>query len=323
MDWQAFKTTHPLQDCPDTYTCGDQPAICPLESFGLIKISGDDAGVFLQNITSNNFDGVEDDKTVTAAVCNPKGRMLATFSAVRHNGAYYLAMPRELIDKTVKYLGMFVLAAKVTLEDVSDAMPGIGIVCATEKLSGPGEDSLTIDFPDRLYPRAQIYLQPEALESLWEQLTARGYTPMTSQVWHQCSIRCGFVQVLAATDGKLVPQMANLDLLGGISFSKGCYPGQEIVARMHYLGKLKKRTYIFSTSDNALAAGDEICREDSSDPCGTVADICLGDARSYGLATLNIADRDTKLCTSSGATLMIEPCPYEIADNSYDPEKSD
>ncbi len=311
--------TRELQKCPDTYMPADCPAVCLLESFGLIKVSGEDAGTFLQNLCSNDFAAMQDGATSLGALCNPKGRMLATFRAVRCADAYYLALPREIVDKTIRRLTMFVLAAKVVLEDVSDGMPGIGVI--GDAKGADIADVPVIRLDDGLCPRRMIY--PQAIDSVWQQLVADGYTPMEPKLWRQCDIRSGFAQALAATDAKLVPQMGNLDLLGGVSFSKGCYPGQEIVARMHYLGNLKKRTYIFSTPDNALATGDEVSRADSATACGTIVDFCAGETISYGLATLAIADHNAPLrATKTDAALTLEPCPYEIRSNSHDPEKA-
>lgn len=309
-----------LQPCPDTYVPSDRPAICPLDSFGLIQVSGDDAETFLQNLSSNDFSAVKNGISALGGICNPKGRMLATFLAIRYNDSYYLAIPREIVDKIVRHLRTFVLMAKVTIEDVSNAMPAIGVIGGKEK-SGIA-DTPVMNIADNFCLRQMIYLRPEAIDTAWQQLINTGYTPLEPAVWHQCDIRSGLVRVLAATSGKLLPQVGNLDLLGGISFSKGCYPGQEIVARMHYLGKLKKRSYVFSTPDNTLTVGDEISRQDSSAACGTIIDFCPGTVISYGLATLGIADHDSPLRASAGSPVTLEPCPYEIRGNSYDPEKT-
>ena len=285
-----------------------QPVVCPLEHAGLIKVGGSDAQTFLHSLASNDFLELAPGKTGFGAICNPKGRMLATFLAVQHNGAYYLALPRETAGPIISHLRMFVLASKVELHNLSRDLPGIGLIGTEPPTDDP--EAVVITHPDRT--RTQVHAPQRKLAALWADKTGT-CAAGPSSVWHERDIRGGFAWVYAATSGKLVPQTANLDLTGGISFSKGCYPGQEVVARLHYLGKLKKRTYLFSCAHQEVAAGDDVYHTDQTTACGIVVDFCAGDRRCYGLAAINMADRDKELCAGAArAALTIEPDPYEI-----------
>lgn len=340
---------------------GGAGIVCPLDYFGVLKISGEDAEDFLHNQTSNDLRELDAGEARLAALCNPKGRMYCSFFAFggrAAGGAWYLQMPRERVAPVMKRLSMFVLRAKVELSDVSDELPGFGVMGAAagevpERAAGAasgvsanvadadaasaGADVGTAGAAGKadagaavaafkaagIQPRAAIYADAETLIELWRAAVQQGCRAMTCDAWRCCDIRSGIAHVNDATSEELVPQMANMDLLGGVSFSKGCYPGQEIVARTHYLGKLKRRTYLFSSDGRDVTAGAPVFSDQQTEPCGQVVDFCpLPDGPSPGLAMLRMAAAGDTLHIGApdGATLSIGAQPYEISAKSHNPE---
>lgn len=309
---------------------GGAGIVCPLDYFGVLKISGEDAEDFLHNQTSNDLRELDAGEARLAALCNPKGRMYCSFFAFggrAAGGAWYLQMPRERVAPVMKRLSMFVLRAKVELSDVSDELPGFGVMgaAAGEVLEqAAGANAAVMAFKAAgIQPRAAIYADAETLIELWRAAVQKGCRAMTCDAWRCCDIQSGIAYINDATSEELVPQMANMDLLGGVSFSKGCYPGQEIVARTHYLGKLKRRTYLFSSDGRDVAAGAPVFSDRQTEPCGQVVDFCpLPDGPSPGLAMLRMAAAGDTLHIGApdGATLSIGAQPYEISAKSHNPE---
>jgi hypothetical protein len=229
-------------------------SLCALSHLGLIKAHGADTLTFLQGQLTNDVYQVSYEYGQLTAYCSLKGRVLALFRLFQRDAGYYLATLREQVEPMIKRLRLFILRSQVRLEDASDELPGIG-------LSGPnaarllasalgrapaGVDSVVqsaeltaIGLPGE-QPRFALYGPVERLQPLWQTL-AREATPSGPEAWRLLDICAGLPTVYAATADTFVPQMINLQLLGGISLKKGCYVGQEVIARTHYLGQLKRR----------------------------------------------------------------------------------
>jgi len=370
-EWIAGERLHEVRSAD--LDLGGAGIVCPLDCFGVLKISGEDAEDFLHNQASNDLRELAAGEARLAALCNPKGRMYCSFFAFggrAAGGAWYLQMPRERVAPVMKRLSMFVLRAKVELSDVSDELPGFGVIGAAAgevmrqaanaadaasasadaggaagnagagTASGAGAsaaDESTASAADNtragatvaafkaagIHPRAAIYADAETLVELWRAAAQQGCRAMTCDAWRCCDIQSGIAHINDATSEELVPQMANMDLLGGVSFSKGCYPGQEIVARTHYLGKLKRRTYLFSSDARDVAAGAPVFSDRQTEPCGQVVDFCrMPDGPSPGLAMLRMAAAGDTLHIGApdGATLSIGAQPCQISDKSHNPE---
>lgn len=224
---------------------------------GLIAIRGDDAEQFLQGQFTNDIRNVDDKQTQLSGYCSPKGRLLSNFLIFRHQDSYFLRLPKALIEETVKRLKMFVLMSKVIIEDISESQIHIGYSgpnaekelsdqlgdVPTEHFSSCHKDELTIIRLPGKNPRFEILGPMEKIIELWEALDVRG-TPVGPEVWSWLSIQNGLPLITPPTVDTFVPQMINMQLINGVSFKKGCYTGQEIVARMQYLGKLKRRMYL-------------------------------------------------------------------------------
>ncbi len=332
MEWSEWIAGEDLQGVHSAdLDLGGAGIVCPLDYFGVLKISGEDAETFLHNQASNDLRALGANEARPAVLCNPKGRMYCSFLAFggrSESGAWYLQMPRERVAPVMKRLSMFVLRAKVELADWSDELPAFGVIGAAadallEQMAGA--DAAVAAFKVAgVQPRVAVYADGGALIELWQAAVQAGCRPMTCDAWRCCDIRSGIPYITDATSEKLVPQMANIDLLGGVSFSKGCYPGQEIVARTHYLGKLKRRMYLFSSEAPDVAAGAEIFSDRQSEPCGQVVDFCpLADGPSPGLAMLRIAAAGDSLHIGApdGAALSIGAQPYEVKAESHNPEE--
>ena len=250
----------------------DKSYICDLSDYGLIKASGEDAQNFLHGQFTNDLNQVTTTTSQLSSYCNPKGRMLSIFRIYKRDDDYFLLMSKSVIEATLKKLTMFKLMAKVDLVEVSDDFVVLG-------LAGPGTKSLlkenNISFPEKIddtiqqnhftsirYPSETIRLlfisSPEEAISIWGKF-ADEVIRTNSSIWNLHDIHAGIPQITSEIFEAFTPQMVNLDLIGGVNFQKGCYPGQEVVARTHYLGKPNRRMYRISINTNNLPKpGDNI-----------------------------------------------------------------
>lgn len=228
-----------------------------LSHTGLIAIRGDDAEQFLQGQFTNDIHKVDNEHAQISGYCSPKGRLLSNFLIFRRNDSYFLRLPKPLIENTIKRLKMFVLMSKVVLEDTSESQIHIGYCGpnAEKELSAlfenlPNKDlgtlqtgAVTIIRLPGKNPRFEILGPLDDIKKLWTALNVRG-APVGSEVWSWLTIQNGLPIITEGTVDAFVPQMVNMQFIDGVSFKKGCYTGQEIVARMQYLGKLKRRMYL-------------------------------------------------------------------------------
>jgi len=249
---------------------GTPTVMVPLLHWHLWKASGDDARAFLQGQLTNDIHLVTVDQAQFSAYCNPKGRMLATFQVFERSGALFLLTHRDLSEATIKRLRMYVLRAKATFVNSSGEFAVVGLAGpkAAEALrsilpAGAPRDSFSVisdgDTTVIRLPgpndRFEVIAPIELMKQHWISLQGVA-TPVGTFAWDWFDIMSGLPTVVSATVEEFVPQMANLDLIDGVNFKKGCYPGQEIVARMHYLGSLKQRMVrAKSSSGNVPAAG--------------------------------------------------------------------
>jgi tRNA-modifying protein YgfZ len=274
--WQQFLISQSAQfnDSGEaTFISPAAPAsgqLFDLSSNGLIAVSGDDALTFLQGQFTNDIKLVQEAAQFTG-YCTAKGRLLALFYAFSINEIIYLQCPRTLIPELVKRLRMFVMRSKVVVEDVSEQFVILGLASADSAAhiqhlplhahqSSQTPFGTLIRLPDSHgKQRAQLIIAIAQAEQAWTTLAAT-FNPTDSQQWDTLEIQAGIPQVYKATQEQFVPQMVNLDALNGINFKKGCYTGQEIVARTHYLGKVKRRTLLATLPDTAIApqVGDPV-----------------------------------------------------------------
>ncbi len=264
----AYNDASPGQQSTTTMTQAEREKglICELPELGVIRVSGPDARTFLQGQLTNDIDQVTPDRGQLSAHCTPKGRMLAIFLIFQQGEDLFLVLPRERLPAMLQRLRMFVLRAQVRLEDVSDTLPLHGIGGEIDET--PGEPWATAEHQGSTWlrlpgPSRWLVAGPaEGVNALDAQAAPEGW-------WRLMNVRGALPMVYEATAEAWVPQMCNLDLLGGISFSKGCYTGQEVVARMKYLGQLKRRMYRARCSDEAAPKpGDALFSPESKSAQG-------------------------------------------------------
>ncbi len=305
---------------------------CDLSQFGTLRVSGEDAQSFLQNLLSNDMNEVSDSRAQLSSLNDAKGRLLATMLVSRVRDAFVLQLPRVLCDAIRKKLALYVLRAKVNIADASDEIVSVG-------LSGPNIPAI-LPAPFGELPGLRFGVIPTALgetikidamrwqinthasqaSSLWSALSERG-RPVGSECWDWLNIRSGIPVILPQTQEQLVAQMANLELIGGVSFKKGCYPGQEIVARMQYLGKPKRRMYLAHLgSREAPQAGDKLFSADMGNQAsGMIVNAAHAPKGGYDvLASVQTSSRQTQTVhwkTLTGDSLQFLPMPYPLSDD--------
>ncbi len=240
---------------------------------GLIGVSGEDAASFLHNLLTNDITHIPADGARHAGLCTAKGRLIASFLIWREGPDYLLQLSADILPGILKKLSMFVLRSKVKLADVSGERTLIGVVgCQT----GPAEPMRTASFQGgtaiRLDARRCIIAVPTGEVANIADKLGELVTPGQLSDWHLAEIAAGIPRIVAATQEAFVPQMVNYEVaaVGGVSFKKGCYPGQEVVARTHYLGKVKRRMYRASL-DLPFPPGTAVYTSETGDQhCGAV-----------------------------------------------------
>lgn len=301
--------------------CIKDASVCRLDHLGLIRVSGADAQQFLSNLLSCKI-CTEQDHLQLCTICNPKGRIISCFTAFCKGADIYLQMPTELIAQTIAYLKKYVLMSKVELDDVTAELVSIGYIAT---LPNALDDRTTVfRAPGNLVERYIAYTPADYSEQLQQQAMESGCRAVSHHVWHCCDIAEGIPSIYLATSEQLTPQMINLDLLGAISFSKGCYPGQEIIARTHYLGKLKRRAYLFTVESCDVEAGIPVYVEGEEEPCGQIVDSCsVEDRYAIALASIKIKSLNAQLhikLDSNVVPLTLEKMPYSVTETSFDAE---
>lgn len=312
--------------------------ICDLSHYGLIAIYGDDAPSFLQSQFSNDVQLVNAQRSQLSSYCTPKGRMLANFHIFQRKETYFLRLPRLLLEPILKRLQMYVLRSQVTLEDASSSLVRIGI-------SGPDASSmlseaLTFPPPEQInetsthnditvvnmagcQPRYEIYGLLEPVQDLWNRLNVH-CAPVGADCWGLLNVLAGIPMIQPATSEAFVPQMTNLELIDGVNFKKGCYPGQEIVSRMQYLGNLKRRMYRIQITADQADPGDEIVSDEKTENTvvGRIVEAYPdSNGELAGLAVLQIsvveANSKLRLKAEKNSEVRLASLPYSLTGNDY------
>lgn len=246
--------------------------MCDLSHLGLLQLDGTDATSFLQGQVTNDVKSLDGHVAHYSGYCNPKGRMLAIFLAFAHYDHLHLQMPKELVESIAKRLKMYVMRSKVQITDVSSSIIKFGLSGhhATELLN-----PLFNQVPQQAYelvslengallklpgatPRYEIFSDSTNAPIIWNALKQQA-TMVGAEGWEWLEIQAGIPEVTRKTQEEFVPQMLNLDALNAINYKKGCYTGQEIVARTHYLGKVKRRMQLAHIGSEAKPElGDDI-----------------------------------------------------------------
>lgn len=299
---------------------------CDLSQFGMLRVSGADAQSFLQNLLSNDIRAVDASHAQLSSFNSAKGRMLAVLLIWRDGEDYVLQLPATICEAMRKKLSMYVLRAQVKISDASNERITMGIsgkeaerilqqVCDTVPQQDYACTRATNTVILRINAtRYQLDTTVQNAAQLWQKL---GLPAVGSGCWDWLNIRSGIPVVVPQTQEEFVPQMANLDALGGINFKKGCYPGQEIVARMHYLGKLKRRMYLAHLScADAPKPGDELFSADmEGQASGMIANVAASPDGGYDmLAVIQTASAESSVVKTAGdVVLELLPLPYSLS----------
>lgn len=304
-----------------------------LSHLGLIRVAGDEAETFLQGQLTNDIRLLKPDTSQLGSFCSPKGRMLASFRLFRLGDAIYLQLPRERLAPILQRLRMFVLRAKVSIDDASDELAQIGLAgdCALGilgDLAGPEVDAAVqregicaVRLPgDR--PRFLLAGEPDAVRARWEHAAHRA-RPANAASWRLLDIRAGIPTVYEQTAEAFVPQMVNLQLVNGVSFTKGCYTGQEVVARMQYLGKLKRRMYrVRFDAERCPAPATELFSPTSESGQGPGRVVVAAPGAEGGCEALVVVETDIagsadiRVGDADGPVLTFLDLPYAFEDST-------
>lgn len=300
--------------------------LVPLADRRVLRARGADADAFLQGQLSNDLRELSARRAQLSSYSTPKGRVLALFVLLRRPDAIWLETQASVAAATLKRLRMFVLRSKLTLDDAGDEAVALG-------LSGPNAASILAEAglpapeivwgcidsgaitvvrrPGRDHARYTLHGSAHALADVWPRLAAKA-RPAGTPAWRLLDLLAGLPAIHPETSEQHVPQMLNLDQLEGISFGKGCYPGQEIVARLHYLGSLKRRLFVGHANAPAPARGTPVFAADgsSTQPVGDVLDHAANPDGSHVIQlVLQLSHRDAplRLGAPDGPVLTLFP----------------
>jgi len=292
--------------------------LVPLTHAGVIKVSGDDAQSFLNTQLTSDVVQVTPGTAQYSGYCTPKGRLLATFLVCQYGSDYLLLLPHEIAESIAESLQRYVLRAKVKIELASDAFGLLGVAgpesasSVTESLGEPSVKLMAVVS----YGAASLITLPasgylvicsrddvgEQWNALSEHATAAGVA-----AWQLQGIRAGIATITAATQEMFIPQMLGLEHIGAVSFEKGCYPGQEIVARTQYLGNLKRQLYS-GRSNQSLVPGDTILDSSNDKTIGTVTNAAPtpdGDWEFLAVLQRDAVERGAGFTSPHGQSLQI------------------
>ncbi|MCK5902017.1 MAG: folate-binding protein YgfZ [Cocleimonas sp.] len=303
-----------------------------LSDRGIIQVQGNDAEDFLQNQLTNDIRRVTESTHQLSAWCSPKGRVIVNFRIFKRGDAYFLMLSADLVERVLKKLRRYVMMSKVTLEDVSEHFIHFGYAgeYAEKELENiigqtnmPREmtqtlqrDSLSILRLSGTVPRFEILGELDDAKQLWDNCNVHA-APVSRQGWDYLNIVAGLPVISAESSEAWIPQMLNLQLIDGVDFKKGCYPGQEIVARLKYLGKNKRRMYrIEIDTDKTVAIGQKIYAKGLTDSeAGKIlTSVVNPQGKIEALAILKIAQADKSLCINTTNKVTVLELPYS-ADN--------
>ncbi|MGE0314945.1 MAG: folate-binding protein YgfZ [Lautropia sp.] len=313
---------------------GTAPAdggVTVLVEYGLIRVAGKDAAAFLQGQLTNDVRAIDAAHAQASAYCSPKGRIIGTFWVWREapgasgeaghadGDAFLLACSRDLSSSLAKRLRMFVMRSKVRVEQIDHAVLLLGLVGrdaidAAADVPLAGIVSLPGDAPSPARAMSPVALA--TLGDVVDALARKGLRWLDTDRWRALEVRSGIARINAATTERFVPQMVNFERTAGVSFTKGCYPGQEIVARTQYLGKAKRRMFLAAGSGPLPASGQDVhpAGDATGEPVGTVVLAAPDDAGGWQAlfeCRIDAADADTRIGESR---LDPRPLPYPVVD---------
>ena len=297
--------------------------VARLTDLGVIRVEGSDAASFLQGQLTQDFVLLQPNQARLAAFCSAKGRMQASFVAFKRlDNEILLICNREILAATLKRLSMFVMRAKAKLTDASGDFSLFGLAGIAVQPVGFGA---TVPWQCQpvgpatavlLYPAGPI---PRALWVAEVNAAAPPGESLAEETWRWSEVQSAVATINAKTVDAFVPQMLNYESVGGVNFKKGCYPGQEVVARSQFRGTLKRRAYLVH-GDAPMAAGDDVFGiNDAEQACGRVAQAALSPFGGYAaIVSMQVAAAQAgglTLQAADGAALVLQPLPYALLED--------
>lgn len=261
MSWHTISLTE-----ADTLTTATDADIIALDNMAMIAVAGDEAESFLQNLLTNDLTTLAPNQARLCGLCNPKGRLLALLIVIKIADRFLLLLPEQIQAAIQQRLTMFILRSKVTIQSVSDTLCGAAVYQPSTKSDALlASAQIITDMPGIDGLKLAIFKQQDAEHMASQSLNIAGHN-----AWTLLLIEHGLPQVYQASQEAFTPQQVNLELVGGVSFKKGCYPGQEVVARLHYLGKPSRRLAYAAYQGTTLPAiNAEVC-SNSGEVCAHV-----------------------------------------------------
>mgnify|MGYP000150068621 CR=1 FL=1 len=301
---QAKQTTLPFESIYTSH-------VMPLDQFAVIEVAGKDASSFLQNLLTNDVNSLEIDQSQYTGFCNPKGRLLALFLLIRRQDCYQIVLPKDVCQSFQQRLTMYVLRSKVTITSQSENIAFIGLSQTHTETDNSIQPAI-VKIPDN--KRGLLLAPIDLLEQYYEQIIQAGYQLAPSSLWESLDINAGIAKVTTETQEKFTPQQVNLDLSDGVSFKKGCYPGQEVVARLHYLGNPSRRMFVAQAKSDVLPAiGSDIKTIDGT-IAGHIVNAIQQDANSIKvLASLKLSEHEQELVINDDSQLVITKQPEQAS----------
>ena len=300
--------------------------VAELTHLGVIRVAGEDAAKFLHSQLTQDVALLGLTEARLAAFCNAKGRMQASFIVFkRSHDEILLVCSQSILAATLKRLTMFVLRAKARLSDASADYSLYGLTgSAIESIADgvhPVWDKADFDAENLvfLYPGSG---QPRALWCAPAGTPAPAGPALALDRWHWLSVQSGIAMITQPIFEAFVPQMLNYESVGGVNFQKGCYPGQEIVARSQFRGTLKRRAYVAHTAGTPHVGQPVFHAADAEQPCGTVAACAPHPIAGFdvivSMQTAAAADAEAgrlTLGSAAGAALVLQPLPYPLLED--------
>ena len=305
--------------------------IMDLSYFAIVEISGSDAEEFLHGLFTSDIKKLDDECFQFSAWCNPKGRVLANFIVVKLGEIYYLILPDDLKAQFIKKLQIYILRSEVSISDHSSELIRLGILAKDiEHLMMIGitdsvreqpskvikhHDLIIIALPGK-ESRMFIFGPEQQARQLWQKL-AEDFLSVGSQYWQLHDILSGIAWISEQSSESFLPQTLNLDCLDGVSLNKGCYTGQEIIARMHYRGKLKQRMFLANIKSAIQPeTGAKLYSQHVVQSVGMIINAARYAEKDYQVLVAvdmdQASDDNVHLHDASGPLLNFHALPYPI-----------
>jgi tRNA-modifying protein YgfZ len=297
----------------------------PLPHLGLIRALGPDAAAFLQGQLTQDVASMSLADARLAAFCNARGRMQASFVVFkRSDEEFMLICSRDILPATLKRLSMFVLRAKARLSDATAEFQLCGLVgSAIESVATPARN----DWAKADIDTKNVVFLPQAggvARAIWcapADAALPDAPALPAGLWEWLEVQSGIAMITQPIFEAFVPQMLNYESVGGVNFKKGCYPGQEVVARSQFRGTIKRRAYLAHLDAEPQVGQDVFSAQDADQPCGLVAAAAANPAGGFdAVVAMQTAAADESadiltLGSASGASLTLLPLPYKLLED--------